>query len=482
MFANIDATMIKAILPVILVVVLGAVVLVLDLILSEKSKRNLGWVTAVGLGIVMLVAVAAAPSGDGELLWGGMIRYDLMSFIFMEMFLFGAAITALFAMDFHTISKRGEFYILMLASTIGMMLLAAAADLIMVYVAFETISIPMYILAGFFTREEKSTEAGFKYFLFGAMASAIMVYGLSLLYGYSGTTNIYELAKQFQANGISDGLLIGSLLLILVGFGFKISAVPLHFWAPDTYEGAPTPVAGLLSTASKAAGFAVLIRVLVVAFPEIQREWGAIVAAISVATMTLGNLTAIAQKNMKRLLAYSSIAHAGYILIGIAAVSKTGVSSSIFYLIAYLVTNLAAFGIVAATWRILKSDKIEDYAGLSRRSPWLGLALMVALLSLAGMPPFAGFITKVYVFAAAVDSDLIWLAIIGFLNAIFGLYYYLIVLKVVYLYRSDNDDQPLPVTRPYAVALVVLTAGIILIGTFFAPWFGWATTAASSIF
>lgn len=482
MFGSIDATMIRAITPEILVVVLGAIVLVLDLIISDKGKRNLGWVTAVGLGIIMIVTFVVAPSGDGELLWGGMIRYDMTSFLFMELFLFGAAITALFAMDFSSISRRGEFYILMLASITGMLLLASAADLIMVYVAFETVSIPMYILAGFFTRESKSTEAGFKYFLFGAMASAIMVYGLSLLYGFTGTTNIYELARQFQANGIETGLLVGSLLLILVGFLFKISAVPMHFWAPDTYQGSPTPVAGLLSTASKAAGFAVLIRVLIVAFPEIQVQWGAIVAAISVAAMTLGNLTAIAQKDIKRLLAYSSIAHAGYALIGIAAVSASGISSTMFYLIAYLVTNLAAFGIVAAIWRIIKSDKIEDYAGLSRRSPWLALALMIALFSLAGMPPFAGFITKVLVFAAAVEAGLIWLAVIGVLNAIFGLYYYLIVLKVVYLYRSDKEDQKIPVTRPYAVALVILTAGIILIGTVFAPWFSWATTAASSMF
>jgi len=482
MFGSIDATMIKAVTPEILVAVLGAIVLILDLIITDDGKRYLGWVTAVGLGIIMLVTFAIAPSGDGELLWGGMIRYDLTSFLFMELFLFGAAITALFAMDFRSISRRGEFYILMLASTIGMLLLAAAADLIMVYVAFETVSIPMYILAGFFTGENKSTEAGFKYFLFGAMASAIMVYGLSLLYGFTGTTNIYELARQFQANGIETGLLVGSLLLILVGFLFKISAVPMHFWAPDTYQGSPTPVAGLLSTASKAAGFAVLIRVLIVAFPEIQVQWGAIIAAISVAAMTLGNLTAIAQKDIKRLLAYSSIAHAGYALIGIAAVSASGISSTMFYLIAYMVTNLAAFGIVAAVYRIVKSDKIEDYAGLSRRSPWLALALMIALLSLSGMPPFAGFVTKVLVFAAAIEADMTWLAVIGVLNAIFGLYYYLTVLKVVYLYRSDKDDQKIPVTRPYAVALVVLTAGIILIGTLFAPWFSWATTAAASMF
>jgi NADH-quinone oxidoreductase subunit N len=482
MFGNIDATMIASILPILLIVVLGAIILVLDLILADDKKRNLGWVTAVGLALIMFVSLFVAPGDDGELLWGGMIRYDWMSFVFMELFLFGAAITALFAMDFQSISKRGEFYILLLASTIGMVLLAESADLIMIYIAFETVSIPMYVLAGFFTSDKKSAEAGFKYFLFGAMASAVMVYGLSLLYGFTGTTNIYELSKLFQANGISTSLLIGSLILILIGFIFKISSVPLHFWAPDTYEGAPTPVAGILSTASKAAGFAILIRFLVVVFPAIQVEWGAIIAAIAVASMTLGNLTALTQKNIKRLLAYSSIANAGYILIGIAAISLTGVSSAILYLIAYLVTNLAAFGIVATSWRVIGSDNISDYAGLSRRSPWLALALLVALLSLAGMPPFAGFVAKVFVFAAAIDAKLIWLAIIGVINAIIGLYYYLTVLKVVYLYRSENDDKPITVTRPYAIALAVLSIGIILIGSVFAPWFEWATKAAESIF
>jgi NADH-quinone oxidoreductase subunit N len=474
--------MIQVILPEILVAVLILIVLILDLILTDKGKRNIGWVVATGLGLIMLISLLFPPSDEGQMLWGGMIRYDWLGYIFMEIFMFGAAITALFAMDFQSIQNRGEFYILMLISTIGMMLLAVSADLIMLYVAFETISIPMYVLAGFFTEQNKSTESGFKYMLFGAFASAIMLYGLSLLYGFTGNTNLYSLAREFQVNGIGDGLLMGSLLLIIVGFGFKVSAVPLHFWAPDTYEGAPTPVAGLLSTASKAAGFAILIRVLTIAFPKIQLEWGAVIAALSVASMTLGNLAAITQKNIKRLLAYSSIAHAGYILIGISAASTAGMSSAIFYLIAYLVTNLAAFGIVAATWRIVKSDKIEAYAGLSRRNPWLALALLVALLSLAGMPPFAGFITKVLVFAAAIESGLTWLAVVGIINAIIGLYYYMTVLKVVYLYRSEDDDQPLPMTRPYIVAIVVLTGSIIVIGTIFSPWFNMATSAAASIF
>ena len=360
--------------------------------------------------------------------------------------------------------------------------MASAADLILLYLAIETTSIPMYILAGFLKDDDKSTESGFKYLLFGAMTSALMLYGFSLLFGFSGTTNLIQLAGYIQLGAITQPVIFTSLLLVMVGFSFKISAFPLHFWAPDVYEGAPTPVAGFLSTASKAAGFAVLIGVLRTAFPAISENWQLIIAVLAVATMTIGNFIALAQKNIKRLLAYSSIAHAGYVLVGVATNSVLGTTGVTLYLIAYLVTNLAAFGIVAAVWKKTGSDMIEDYAGLSRRSPYLALAMLIAFLSLAGMPPFGGFVAKVMVFAAAVDADMVWLAFVGVLNSIIGLYYYLVVLKVVYLYRSENDEVPVPVQRPYVIALALLSLGIIVIGAFFAPWFNWSTTAASVLF
>jgi NADH-quinone oxidoreductase subunit N len=250
-------------------------------------------------------------------------------------------------------------------------------------------------------------------------------------------------------------------------------------------------VAGFLSTASKAAGFAVLMRFLLAVFPpDAVPYWTAILAALSTASMTLGNTLALAQKNIKRLLAYSSIAHAGYALIGVAAVSRFGsgdvtrfgITSVVFYLVAYVVTNLAAFGAVAAFWRISGSDEIADYAALSRRAPGLSLVMLVAFLSLAGMPPLGGFVAKVFVFAAAIQANLVWLAIIGVINSIIGLYYYLIVLKVIYLYRSEEEDKPVPITRPYSLALVVLVIAIILVGTAFAPWFSWADTAAAALF
>ncbi|NJN43524.1 MAG: hypothetical protein HC806_01455 [Anaerolineae bacterium] len=246
------------------------------------------------------------------------------------------------------------------------------------------------------------------------------------------------------------------------------------------YEGAPTPVAGFLSTASKAAGFAVLVRVLLAVYPDITAQWGAVLAALAVATMTLGNTVALAQKNIKRMLAYSSIAHAGYILIGIVAANALGIASVIFYLIAYLLTNLAAFGVVSVVGRVIGSDEIADYAGLSRRSTGASMAMLIAFLSLAGVPPLAGFVAKIWVFAAAVEAELYWLAFIGVINAIIGVYYYLIVLKVVYLYRSEDEDKPFPISRPNMMALVLLSIGIIVVGTIFAPWWGFADAAGAA--
>jgi len=413
------------------------------------------------------------------------------------MFIFGAAVTALFMMDHEILGKRGESFILLLAATLGMNLMAASADLVMLYLAIETTSIPLYVLAGFMLADKQSNEAGFKYLLFGAMTSAIMLYGFSLLFGFAGTTNLYELAFMAVAGQLSLGVALGLVVLIVVGLGFKISIVPFHFWAPDVYTGSPTPVAGFLSTASKAAGFAVILRLFMTVFEGtditvLSSSWAYFLAILATITMTLGNLVALKQTNIKRLLAYSSIAHAGYAMIGVVALTtenspvvELGVSSVVFYLLAYILTNLAAFGIVMAFERITGSDEIKGYAGMSRRSPGLAIAMLVAFLSLAGMPPFGGFVAKVFVFAAAVQSNMVWLAVVGILNSIVGVYYYLTVLKVVYLHRMEGENEeayPIPLTRPYVIGLVVLTIGILLVGTLFAPWFGLSGAAALNLF
>jgi NADH-quinone oxidoreductase subunit N len=499
---SITLPMTLAILPEILLLVLLMTILVAELIIKPADRRNLGWVTATGILIVMLISVwLARPPADQQpqLMWGNMIRWDMMGFTFAMLFMFAAATTALLAMDVQGLGDRGEFYLLLLASTIGMIFLAYASDLIMLYLSLEMVAIPLYVLAGFLGNNDRSVEAGFKYLLFGAMSSAIMLYGLTLVYGFTATTNLYAIIQIITAGGTPFWLVVGALVLILVGFGFKISAVPMHFWAPDVYEGAPTPVTGFLSTASKAAGFLILMRVLFVAFPAVMgpsnqviqgdQVWGRLIAAISVATMTLGNLLALAQKNIKRMLAYSSIAHAGYALIGIASFTLFGLISTVFYLIAYMMTNLAAFGVVSAYSRVVNSDEIKDFSGMSRRAPGLALIMLVAFLSLSGMPPFAGFIAKFLVFAAAIQSYssngqmyLLVLAIVGVLNSIIGLYYYLTVLKVVYLYRSEDDDKPAPVPTPMYLALGILVLGIIMIGTVFAPWLNWSITAVAGMF
>jgi NADH-quinone oxidoreductase subunit N len=475
---------ILAILPEILLLLLGILVLVLDPFWKDENRRlNLGWLTVGGLFAILVVSLAVArPSVEPALVFGGMLRDDWLGFVFKMLFLFGAAITALFMMDVEKVGRRAEAYLLLLAATLGMSLMASAADLVMLYLAIETTSIPLYILAGFLTEDERSTESGFKYMLFGALTSAVLLYGFSLIYGFSGETSLYALGTSFPTLSL---LALGIIFLVLVGLSFKVSLFPFHFWAPDVYEGAPTPVAGFLSTASKAAGFAVVLRLFMVVFPSLAANWSLILAILATLTMTVGNLIALAQKNIKRMLAYSSIAHAGYAMIGVVAFSQLGAASTVFYLIAYILTNLAAFGIVTAFGRVAGSDDMKAYYGLSRRAPTLALMLLVAFLSLAGMPPFGGFVGKVFVFAAAIQQGWIWLAVVGVLNSIIGLYYYLNVLKYVYLYRMEGEEEekhPILLSRPYAIALTVLSIGIIAVGVIFGPWFGLATRAAANLF
>lgn len=474
---------IMAILPEILMLLVVVLVLVVDPFWKESDRRvGLGWLVAGGLSAVLVISLLFGRPAEQSLVWGGMVRFDWFAFVFKMVFIFGAAMTALFMMDAENIGNKAEAYLLLIAATIGMNFMASSADLVMLFLAIETTSIPMYVLAGFLLQDKKSTEAGFKYLLFGAATSAIFLYGLSLVYGFSGTTQLEKMGSYFTSlNPVS----LGVLLLVVVGVSFKISLVPFHFWAPDTYEGSPSPVAGFLSTASKAAGFAVLMRLFLIAFPQIAADWQMLLAILATLSMTLGNLAALGQTNIKRLLAYSSIAHAGYALIGVVAGNQLGITAVVYYLIAYVLTNLAAFGVVTAFGKAVGSDDIRAYDGMSRRSPYLGLAMLVAFLSLSGMPPFGGFVGKVLVFAGAVQSGWYWLVIVGVLNSIIGVYYYLTVLKYVYLYRMEGEKEeahPIPVTRPYVIAMVILSVGIIVVGVIFSPWFGFSTNAALNLF
>jgi NADH-quinone oxidoreductase subunit N len=494
---------IPSIVPEIGLTILAVIVLALDLSLPESRRRVIALITGVGLlGIAAAYFLLWGPSLHPEtvgMFWGGTIRHDSLAEIFKVMILIAGAITALLSIDVATLSRRGEFYLVIIVSTLGGCLMSGAADLIMVFVALETTTIPLYILAAFNRNDRRSSESGMKYFLFGSFASAILLYGLSLLYGFSGQTNLYAVAQYLSSPEFSTNAVpvLIAVALIVAGFGFKISAAPFHFWTPDVYEGAPTPVTAFLSVASKAASFALLVRFFLAVFPgtvvingqEIQAFWTQLAAALAVISMTLGNVVALVQKNIKRLLAYSSIAQAGYTLIGVAALQaqtvagqEQAVASIAFYMFMYTFTNLLAFGVIILFSEATGSETIADLAGLSRRNPMLALIMTIALLSLGGVPPAAGFFGKFFVFQAAVQADLVWLAMIGVLNAIIGLYYYLVVIKVMYVDQSADEDKPIRVSQTYVWVLGATALIVILLGTFFAtPIFDWAVRGASAL-
>lgn len=491
-----------ALLPEIALVVMIVAIFAYERRLAPDNRRQLGILSAWGAFVILLLTLAAwlvagvpdfatSSSLNETLIWGGMMRNDGFTLVFRVMFLLALGLTSLISADVKNL-QRGEYYILLHVATIGFSLMAAAADLIMLYVALETASLSLYVMVGFVTSSPRSTEGGMKYFVYGAFASALMLYGMSLIYGIFGETNIYFISQIVLSGRLDNPLLnfdnafLVAAILILAGFAFKISAVPFHFWTPDAYEGAPTPVTAFLSTASKAAGFAILFRVFSIGMlgnPVADRSnpWWTILVAMCIVTMTLGNLLAIYQSSIKRLLAYSSIAQAGYIIIGLVTFTAEGLGAALFYLFIYVLTNIAAFGVIIlfATQTGIDDD-LMSLSGLSRRSPYLALALMVALLSLGGIPPTAGFIAKFLVFKAAVDAGLWWLALIGIVNAFVALYYYLSVLKYLYLYRSDEEEVGIFTPRAARVALLVASLGMLLLGTVAAPIIEWTQRAASA--
>ncbi len=484
--------------------ILAMVVLFLDMYMPEHQRRNIAYVTAVGLTLLALTPIIWGPPAPGTgpenaLYWGGMVRHDTLSQIFKIMILLAGAFCSLMAIDMKTLGRRGEFYLIIIVSTLGATLISSAADLIMVFLGLETLTIPLYILAAFRRDDPRSSESGMKYFLFGSFASALMLFGFSILYGFTGQTNIYIIAEQL-GTALNDAPVpvLTAMVLVVAGFGFKIGAAPFHFWTPDMYEGAPTPVTAYVSVASKAASIALLMRFLIAVFPEslvigdqaMQPFWVQLAAAMAVLSMTLGNVLALSQRNIKRLLAYSSIAQAGYTLIGVAAIQAQtpegqaqAVASVGFYMFMYTFTNILAFAVVVLFSEATGSETIADLAGLNRRSPWLALTLTVALLSLAGIPPAAGFFGKFFLFNAAVEAGLTWLAIVGVLNAIVALYYYLIVIKVMYVDRSPDEDKPIPMSPVYSWVLGVPAVLVIVLGTVGAQViFEWAMRGATSLF
>jgi len=464
--------------PEIVLAVFACLVILVDLLLSPEVKRVNLYLTLVGIAASAVAALSLV--GRNTTSFYGMLVVDDFAIFFKLAFLLAAALVALSAVAFleRNPGTEGEFYGLLLFSTTGMMLMAGTRELISIYVALELTSISLYLLAGLSKRDMKSSEAALKYLLLGALSSAVLLYGMALLYGLSGSTDLAGIAKAV-GRGTSPALLL-AMSLVAAGFGFKIAAVPFQMWAPDVYEGAPTPVTAFLSVASKAAGFAVVIRVFTVAMGNIQPEWTTLFAVLAALTMTLGNVVAIAQRNIKRMLAYSSIGHAGYLLLGVAAATVSGVSGVLFYLLVYTVTNVAAFTVVIMASRAVPDDSIEGYAGLHRRSPLLSLALAISLLSLAGLPPMAGFFAKFYLFAAAYQAGLVWLVVLGLLNSAISLYYYVWVIRQMYL-AAPADDAPVRFPMPASVSLGAALVGIFAFGLLSDPLFTFARLAVGGM-
>ena len=477
-------------------------------LLTRRSARRVVYLTAGALVWLAITAFATLrmPAGSASL-FGGLVQHDSLRMFFAWIFLAATMLTIVIAPNSGQISpnRLGEFFALLFALVLGMYLMASASDLLTIYLSIETVSLVSYVLTGFRRGDRKSNEAALKYVIYGGVASGVMLYGMSILYGLFATTRILGeagiaaqlsdvtsrifLAQAFGGQPAAQLALIVAIVFVLAGVGYKIASVPFHMWCPDVYEGAPTPFTAFLSVGPKAAGFAVAIRFFFAAFeqevpgggyaPITDLPWPAIIGIISAITMTLGNLTAIVQSNLKRMLAYSSIAHAGYLLMGLAAASAAGVQSILVYLIVYVLMNVGAFLVIIAVARVTGGEQITDFRGLGSKAPIAALALTVFLFSLTGIPPFAGFAGKYLIFAAVVQRGGFWyvlLAVIGVLNSAVSLFYYARIIKAMYL-EEAVDERPLEVPAVYTGLLVALAVPILALGLYWTPLVRWAANA-----
>ena len=473
-----------SVLPEVGLTALAVIVLFADIYGSVATRRNVVFISAVGMALLALAPLIWTPDPalfeNGVLLWGGMVNYDPLAQIFKVMLLLAGAVTCLMALGDKGVGDKGEFYLIVIVATLGGLMMSSASDLILVFVALETLSIPLYMLASFRRGDLRSAEGGMKYFLYGSFASAIMLFGFSLLYGFAGTTNLGGIAAA-MSGGFDQGLLavMAALVMVVVGFGFKLSAVPFHFWTPDVYEGAPTPVTAFMSVTAKIGGFAAMLRLLVTGLATLviaegePVAWQATLSLVAVLTLVIGNFVAISQRNLKRMLAYSSIAHAGYILVAVAASGSTGVAdaatqAALVYMLAYMFTNLGAFAVVMTLEKTDGSGgNIEDITGLARSRPLLAMAMTIFMLSLTGIPLTAGFLGKFMVFASAVQAGLFGLAVIGVLTSVVSAFYYMRVVVNMYLRDSSGDLQPALETPAVKWAINIALAGTMIFGVFY---------------
>lgn len=471
--------------PLIFLTVWASTLLLVDLFIPKERKGITALLSVLGLAVT--VGLTLIQIGEGNTGFNGMIVIDGFA-VFVNILLLLSGLLGI-ALAYGYVKRmgleRGEYYILLLFSVIGMMLMAQAADLIVVFLALELLSIPLYVLAAFARPNVASEEAGLKYFLLGAFATGFVVYGTALVFGATGSTTLVTVVER-AAPGAENLLLLSiGAALILVGFGFKVAAVPFHMWTPDVYQGAPSAVTAFMSSGAKIAGFAALLRVFATAFPSISVDMTGILWALAALTMILGNLIAIAQTNIKRLLAYSSIAQAGYILMafvpyGNPEVAPTSIAAGLFYLAAYAVTNFGAWGVVIA---LEKSEgrglEIADYAGLARKHPVLAAAMAVFMLSLIGLPPTIGLVGKIYLFRAVIDGGFYGLAIIGVLTSLISAYYYLRVVVVMYMRDGEPQTQREPFLDFTTMATAIATVVISLVPQFL---FAWASSAVLKLF
>ncbi len=463
------------IMPSLVIVSTMLIVLIFDLF-DAISKKVLGHITIAGAGIALVESVRMLRTKSFGTQFGGMFEVDAYSLFFNIIFLVSTILVVLISLSYlgRDDRKQGPYYLLILLATLGMMLMAAGNELIVVFLGLELMSLSLYVLAGYFRDNPASSEAGMKYLLLGAFASAFFLYGIALIYGATGTTSIPDIATyltDLTAESKSP-LLFAGVFLLIVGFGFKVAIVPFHQWAPDVYEGAPTTIAAFISAGPKAAGFAAFVRIFMEALPNITSEWSTVLIILAMLTMTVGNVIAIAQTNIKRMLAYSSIAHAGYVLIGLAAANSEGTSSAIMYLLIYCVMNIGAFGaVILARTADGESLMISDYAGLGFKKPLIGMLMSLMLLSLAGFPPFAGFVGKIYIFKSAfktaVETEnnwMVWLVIVGAINTAISAFYYLRVVVTMYMREPEDELEFNPYPSTLVIGLVLAAIGVLLLG------------------
>ncbi|PLX50085.1 MAG: NADH-quinone oxidoreductase subunit N [Desulfobulbaceae bacterium] len=462
--------------PELLLICLGLLLVVVDLFLGEK-RHILPWLAALGtLTGLFLLGNGSGHFSDG--LFGGMYILDAYSLFFKVICLIGVLFTVMLSVRYLDTEKmhQGEYYSLLVFAAVGMMVMVSAADMIVLYLGLELMALSVYCLVGLLKSDSRSNEAALKYFLMGAFSSGILLYGISLIYGMTGTTDLQLISQRLTELNLADNtLLFIALGMVLIAFSFKVAAAPFHMWAPDAYEGAPTPITAFMSVGPKAASFAVLGRILLSGFPELHVHWGPLIAGIALLTMATGNILAISQTNIKRMLAYSSIAHAGFALLGILATSNEGVSAIMNYMLIYAFMNMGAFAIIIMlNNRERRGEQLKDYRGLAQTNPVAAALMLIFMFSLTGIPPTAGFIGKFYLFLAAMNAGYTGTVIAAVILSAVSAYYYLRVVRYMYMYDSEKGEA-VAMSPSLTAALIFAVIGVIGLGV--AP--GWVLEMAS---